>query len=116
MHKIILFFFLVLILNGLTGCSSSGSGNTGMFQNFPVPTIEAEWIRKGEPIQFEEELWYPQDGTETFMDSEMLLATEYNGVQVFVDKQDVRPYHRLYTKFAPNKFRYYERKSDDDSY
>ena len=110
------FIFLFLLLFVLTGCSSSGKGNTGMLQSFLAPNTEAEWIRKGEPIKFEDELWYPKDGIETFMDSEVYYLTDYNGVQVFVDKLDVRPYQRLYTKFAPNRFRFFERKADDDSY
>ena len=113
MHLIIL---LVLIIILSPGCITSGKGNTGVFQNFPAPATEAEWIRNGEPIKFEDELWYPQDDVETLLDSEMSFVTEYNGVQVFIDKKDVRPYLRLYTKFAPNKFRYFKRETDDDSY
>ena len=72
--------------------------------------LEAEWILNGEPIQFEEELWYPIDGVESFLDSEMRLMGEYHNIQFFTDKVDIRPYDRLYTKFDKNKFRFFEKK------
>jgi hypothetical protein len=82
----------------------------------PFSNIEAQWIRDGKPMEFEGELWYPKDGIETLLNSEVLLLTTYIGIPLFIDKIDVRPYNRLYTKFAPNKFRYFERKKEDDSY
>ena len=71
--------------------------------------MEAEWIRNGEPIEFEDELWYPADSIEIFLDSEVSLIGEYQGVQFFIDKVDVRPFERLYTKFGRNKFRFFEK-------
>ena len=91
------------------GCMKM-SGNTGDLQSYPLQAIETDWIRNGEPIKFEGELWSPADGTETFLDSEMTLMGEYRGVQFFTDKRDVRPYNRLYTKFAKNQYRYFQKK------
>ena len=58
----------------------------------------------------------PADGVETLLDSEVYPIIEYKGVQVFVDKMDVKPYNRFYTKFNKNQFRYFERKLDDDTH
>ena len=90
------------------GCHST-QGNVGQVQSYAAFTTELEWIRNGEPIVFENEKWYPKDGTETMQDSEVMLLGEYRGVQFFIDKEDVRPYKRLYTKFGRNKFRYFEK-------
>ncbi len=91
------------------GCQTTG-GNIGQLQSYPVTSIEAEWIRNGEPITFEEELWYPMDSVEGFLDAEMMLVGTYRDVQLFIDKVDVRPYDRLYTKFGRNQFRFFEKR------
>ena len=49
------------------------------------------------------------------IDSEVFQISEYKDVQVFVAKIDTKPYERIYTKFDKNKFRYFERKDDDQS-
>ena len=103
-----------MFLLGLFLSSCRSTGNVGQMQVYAYPPIEAEWIRKGEPISFEGELWYPQDGIETFLDSEIYLLGEYQEVQFFVEKLDVRPYKRLYTKFAHNQYRYFEKKEGND--
>ena len=106
---------LILLLSVFTlplfaGCMTSTVGNDGQLQSYSFAPIEPQWIRDGEPIEFEGELWYPADDTENFIDSEVTLLTDYRGTQVFVDKEDVRPYNRLYTKFGKNKFRYFEKR------
>ncbi len=110
-----IFNFLVLIAFPLVvaGCSTT-RGNVGQMSAFAVPSQEAQWIRDGHPIEFEDELWYPQDGIEILVDTEVDRMGEYKGVDFFIDKADVRPYNRLYTKFDRNKFRFFERKSNDD--
>ena len=104
-------FGVSLYLIFLAGCNSiSGAGgNVGQVQSYPAVSIEAQWIRNGEPIEFANELWYPQDGVETLLDSEVYLLGEYKGVQFFAEKIDVFPLERIYTKFGRNKFRYYEK-------
>ena len=91
----------------LAGCQTTGKTANGI--SFQVSdSSEAQWIRNGEPIEYEGKHWYPVDGIESFLDSEMLLVGEHLGVQYFVDKVDVRPFGRLYTKFDKNKFRFFE--------
>ena len=107
MRRSLVLMSLVLLC---AGCTNS-SGNVGDMQSYPLPLAEADWIRNGEPIKFEEEFWYPMDDTENFIDAEVHLSGEYRGVQFFVDKKDVRPYNRLYTKFGKNKYRYFEKRS-----
>jgi hypothetical protein len=91
----------------------------GTFENvrseghYSFPKLEPQWIRDGNPIIFEEEAWYPQDDIDVFLDDEVYPLGEYQGVEFFIDKADVRPYDRLYTKFAENKFRVYEKKRHD---
>ena len=105
-------FFSVLIFTlFLTGCLSS-QGNIGQVQSYAVPLVEAEWIHQGEPIIYEDEKWYPQDGTESLLDGEVYFLGTYKDVQFFSDKEDVLPLKRLYTKFGRNKFRYYEKKEN----
>ena len=102
-----LFVILGMILV-ISGCQSS-AGNIGQLQSYQIPTSEAIWIQNGEPIEFEGEGWFPQDGTESLIDSEVQLVGEFRGVQFFTDKEDVRPFARLYTKFGRNKYRYFEK-------
>ena len=103
-------FLSVIITTG--GCQTA-KGNVGRVNTYPVNSVEAAWIRDGEPIEFENELWYPADGIESFQDWEMLMVGNHRGVPFFVDKVDVRPFARLYTKFDRNKFRYFEKRSEE---
>ena len=80
-------------------------------KRYAVPMVEAEWIRKGEPIEFEGEQWFPRDSAEYLLDREVYLLGIYRGVEFFVEKLDVRPYERLYTKFGRHKFRSFKKKN-----
>jgi hypothetical protein len=102
---------LIYIVLYLIGCRTT-QGNVGRLQSYSFMVIEAQWIRNGEPIEFEGALWYPRDGIESLMDSEVYMLGDYRGVQYFVDSLDVRPYDRLYTKFGKNKFRYFEKRQE----
>ncbi len=75
------------------------------------PHAEPQWIRDGEPVTFEGEQWYPQDEVENLLDNETLEVGTFRNIPVFVEKIDVRPYNRLYTRFAPHKFRYFEKRA-----
>ncbi len=99
--------FFVLFLMGCGG----NIPKEERLEIYQAPELEAEWIRKGEPLEFEGELWYPVDGVENLLDSEVYLLGEYRGVQFFLEKTDVRPYDRLYTKFGRHRFRYFQKKS-----
>ncbi len=67
---------------------------------YSFPEVEARWIRLGQPIEFETEQWYPQDSIDIFLDKEVYLIGNYNGIEVFAEQADVRPYNRIYTKFG----------------
>ena len=105
-RSLYIFSFFIFCFSGCLGTQ----GNDGSLQSFSIPNIEAQWIRDGESIEFEGELWYPIDQVESLIDSEVLSLAEYKGVQFFVDKADVRPLARLYTKFGRNQFRVFEKK------
>ena len=111
LKKINYVLLAVFVLAVAPGCAHP-PGNVGHIQSYSAPVVEAEWIRNGQPITFEDELWFPVDEVEALLDSEVYLVGEYQGVQIFVEKTDVRPYDRLYTKFDVNKFRIYERNDD----
>ena len=97
----------------LEGCSSTGgNGNIGNMPTYKIPDEEAAWIRNGNPLVFEDDPWYPQDAVEVMLDSEVYLVGEFQGVQIFADKTDVRPFNRLYTKFARNQFRIFKKAND----
>ncbi len=96
------------------GCVNGRAGNNdGQLQSYPYPAVEAEWIRNGGSIEYEGQKWFPVNDVEILMDSEVAVIGEYKGLQIFADKIDTKPYDRIYTKFAKNKFRYYERSPDD---
>ncbi len=106
-------FVLIIGVLGVSGCAGR-SGNNGNIQNYPVYSQEAQWIKSGDSLEYEGELWYPADGVESFTDTEMYLLGEYRSVQFFADKVDVKPDSRIYTKFGRNKFRFYEKRQRDD--
>ena len=107
-------FTLLLSAVFAAGCVNGHTGdNNGQLQSYLYPVVEAGWIRNGEPIEYGGEKWFPVNDVEILMDSEVTPAGEYKGTQIFVDKIDTKPYDRLYTKFARNKFRYYERSPND---
>ncbi|MCK5013560.1 MAG: hypothetical protein KAS66_07055 [Candidatus Omnitrophica bacterium] len=110
--RILSLLSLVFGLWSVAGCQNAG-GNVGQVHSYSIAAIEAKWIRDGEPADFEDELWYPVDNIEIFLDSEMSLSGEYQGVQLFTDKVDVRPFDRLYTKFGRNKFRIFEKRTSE---
>lgn len=105
--------WLVLAVGVMAGgCSARTSGNKGNLQSYPFANVEAEWIRNGESFKYEGQDWYPADGIESLTDSEVAPVFEHKGVTVFIDKIDVKPYDRLYTKFGINKYRYFKPKKN----
>ncbi len=110
--KIILLFCVLSLTAGCAGLDGNRGDTTYQF-----PVIEAEWIRNGEPLEYEGEFWYPQDNVDVLLDSEVMLLGKYRDVEFFAQTVDVRPYNRLYTKFGSNRFRSFENKVyDDQSY
>ncbi len=101
MKKIIFILFILAMF--FAGCANLNRDNLN------DSVIESQWIRNGEPIIFEEEAWYPKDVIENLKDGEMLLIFTYNGEGVYIEKREVRPYNRLYTKFGKYQFRGFEK-------
>lgn len=104
-------FILLTAFN--SGCFSSSGSDNGVTL-YKAISPEPEWIRNGEPIEFEGELWYPRDTVDILTDSEVILLGKYRDIPFYLQAVDVRPYERLYTKFGTNKFRVFETKSPDD--
>lgn len=89
-------------------------GSPGQSVKYPFPEQEVQWIRDGQPLVFEEEKWYPEDVIEILADGEVLQVGEFRSVQIFIEKTDVRPYNRLYTKFGASQFRLFHKKATHD--
>ena len=106
-------FSLGLLLVVFGGCASMNTGNDGQVQSYPAPVIEAGWIRNGEPLEYDGHKWYPVNDFELLQDIDVFQVGEYKDVQVFVEKIATKPYERVYTKFEKNKFRYWERRGND---
>ena len=100
---------LIVCMMGCYGTLGGVHGDVG----YPVPVAEAQWIRDGEPLIFEGESWHPKDDVDVLTDNDVYLLGEYKGVQFFIEKVDVRPYHRLYTKFDKNRFRVFMKQRND---
>jgi len=95
---------MMAILLGLAGCSHLEQ-NAGQMAMFQIPEQEAQWIQDGEPIVYEGQQWYPEDRFDVLLDSEVYFKGAYRDVPFFVQKIDVRPYRKIFTKFGRNKFR-----------
>jgi hypothetical protein len=105
-------FFSLVIIIFLLGCTGTLT-RASKDRPYPFSEVEASWIQDGQPIVFENEAWNPKDDVDVLTDQEVFLLGEYQGVQFFVEKADVRPYNRLYTKFAENRFRIFTKNKND---
>jgi hypothetical protein len=101
---------LCLVVVCLVGQGCTGLARSSRSELSAVPLAEADWIRNGEPVEFEEELWYPTDELENLLSEEVFLIGEIRGVEVFIDRADVKPFERLYTRFRPNRYRAFEKR------
>lgn len=99
-----LFFWIIGIIL-LSGCA----GGVSYREIYSFTPVEAEWIRDGAPLEFEGEQWFPADVVENLLDEEVAPVGNYQGVEIFIEKSDVRPYARLYTKFGRHKYRLFEK-------
>ena len=105
--KVLRAIFLIVAALVVSGCVlSQGGANTSLTSSFPL--AEPDWIRDGQPIVFEGDTWYPTDNVEWLLDSEVNQMGEYKGVPFYIDKTDVKPFDRLYTRFARNRYRAFE--------
>ncbi|MBF0569965.1 MAG: hypothetical protein HQL18_04250, partial [Candidatus Omnitrophica bacterium] len=74
-------FLLVLLVCaafGAVGCQMAQE-REDQAQATSAPLSEPEWLRNGEPIEFEGELWYPTDEVERLLDLEVFQAAEARG-------------------------------------
>ena len=101
-----LLFGLAAVLLG--GCVGSKAQNQPASVRFAF--AEAAWIQNGKPASFENELWYPQDDVENLLDSEVYVIGQYEGIRLYAEYSDVQPYNRIYTRFAKNRYRLFEKK------
>lgn len=100
----------LLLIAAAAGCALGSDSGVTNINRFSFPDVEPEWIRSGEPLIFEDEKWFPQDQIDVLRDGEVLLMGDYKDTQFFVERLDVRPFNRLYTKFGANKFRVFRRR------
>ena len=108
--------YLVLLGTMAWGLAAAGCQTVAPRPEATHSNVEPGWIRDGEPIEFEGKSWYPLDVVEDLLDTEVFIVGRYQDVEFFVDRVDVRPYNRLYTRFSRNKYRAFEQRSDYDSY
>jgi len=80
----------------------------GLVDASRAPLTEPDWIHNGESLEIDGLLWHPTDEVENLLDAEVAFTGEYHGVAVYADRTDVKPYSRLYTRFARNRYRAFE--------
>jgi hypothetical protein len=97
------------VLLALGGCQTMQSGPDASAMA-GLERGEPGWIVNGEPISFEGNAWFPTDEVERFLESEVFRLGVYREVPFFVDRTDVRPFERIYTRFAPGRYRAFEQK------
>ncbi|MBF0388271.1 MAG: hypothetical protein HQL20_10565 [Candidatus Omnitrophica bacterium] len=101
---------MVLLLCAGAGCAGSSRAlDNGV--NSGAPLTEPDWIRNGEAIELENNIWFPTREVERFMDGEMFRIGNYRGVEVFIERTDIRPFARLYTRFDQGRYRAFEAKN-----
>lgn len=108
-RKPVLIFCMIFVLCSIVGCVA----DRGRYRS-DFPFKEAMWIRDGKPLLFENEKWYPTDNVENLLDREMAYMGEYEGIPFYIEKRDVRPFDRLYTKFDYYKYRIFLKQKQDD--
>ena len=104
MHVLVLF----VIMGSLAGCVvPQPRGDQGI--NISAGLDEPAWVRNAEPLSFEEEDWFPTDEVESLLENEIFQVGVCRGLPVYIEKTDVRPFERLYTRFAKNRYRAFQR-------
>ncbi len=108
--KEILNTMLALLIFGFAGCAANQSGAL----NKDFTTREAGWVKEGKPIIFESRSWYPTEYIENHVDSEMDYVDQFQNVPFYVERRQIKPFDRIYTKFDYHKYRLFiEKKSYD---
>jgi hypothetical protein len=92
----------------LAGCAMSRR-TVDLADPSTAPLSEPAWIHDGGTVSFEGSVWYPTDEIENLLDNEVLFMMKYQDIAVYTDRADVKPYARLYTRFAKNRYRAFEK-------
>lgn len=92
-----------MVLLGLAGCMAARQRSEPSLTADQL--TEPVWIRHAEPVEFEAAAWFPTDNVENLLDHEVYQAGVYRDVPFFIDRTDVRPFERIYVRFAPNRYR-----------
>jgi hypothetical protein len=93
----------------LMGTSACGLSSRSLDKTDAGASItEAAWIRDGEALEMENESWYPTDEVENLLENEVYMLGKYRNVPVYIERVDVKPYARLYTRFSKNRYRAFE--------
>lgn len=101
----ILLFFISSLLGCVAGSSSRRYGDYAM--------KEADWIKEGRPLINKNNKWYPTEYIENHLDSEMEYVGEFQQVSFYVERRQIKPYNRIYTKFEYHKYRRFTKKNHD---
>ncbi len=103
--KCILVVFLAVVL---AGCIAGSGGR----RNVDYAIKEAGWIKDGKPIIHDNRSWYPTEYIENHLDGEMEYVGEFQSVPFYVERRQIKPYNRVYTKFDYHKYRVFLAKKD----
>ncbi len=105
--KKILMAVLFLVTGVVAGCvMPQRDDNQGLIT--VTQLTEPVWIRNGEPVSFESEDWFPTDEVENLLENEVFQIGMYRDMPLFVERADVRPFERLYTRFSRNRYRAFQ--------
>ncbi|MEW6008659.1 MAG: hypothetical protein AB1629_03400 [Candidatus Omnitrophota bacterium] len=105
--KGILVLFLAIVL---AGCAGSYAAR----RNIDYAIKEAEWIKDGKPLIYDNKSWYATEFIENHLDNEMEYVGEFQNAPFYVERRQIKPYNRIYTKFDYHKYRLFlERKPTD---
>ncbi len=107
MMRNFIFLGVCLILPVLAGCVTP-QRTGGLTIMTAAQLDEPAWIRNGDAIPFEGEEWFPTDEVENILDTEVYSAGTYRDVLFYLEKTDVRPFDRVYTRFGKNRYRAFE--------
>ncbi len=105
-----LWYGMILVILVSAGCMRPPQ-SVNTLAEASLPLTEPVWVHNGEPIEMEGGVWFPTREVERFMDSEMFLIGKIRDTNVYVERTDVKPYARLYTRFDQGRYRAFEPKN-----
>lgn len=105
------FFLLVMLLALILFAGCAGGAMGRYIRSYPIR--EADWIRDGKPIIYEGLNWHPTENIENHLDKEMEYVGEFQRVPFYVERRQIKPYNRIYTKFGYHKYRVFLEKKND---